>query len=190
MDADFFRWPDCPPYPPPSWWELRGTELGLDADQIRFAAALVTLGGPDSRSNSMAAQLAGMDLSRTAAFRLARSVKIRKLIDEAEETKKGERKPLTEAEIDQRIDKMIASPNDLAAAKGIELRDRRKAARKELSSDDLLRDRPDLFWAGWLEKLGPKRGPAVVSLLGWYTSSGSKGTDAFQIAPFLDALLP
>jgi hypothetical protein len=126
-----FRWPDSPPYPPPSWWEVRGTELGLEPDQIKFAAALVTLGGPDSRSNSMAASLAGMDLSRTASFRLARSVKVRKIIDEAEQTRKGERKPLTDDEIDARIDKMIASPNDLAAAKGIELRERRKATRKE-----------------------------------------------------------
>ena len=130
-DADFFKWPDCPPYPPPSWWELRGTELGLDSDQARFAAALVTLGGPDSRSNSMAASLAGMSLSRTEAFRLARSVKVRKLINEAEETKSGKRTPLTEEEIDDRVDKMIRSPNDLAAAKGIELRERRKVAREE-----------------------------------------------------------
>jgi hypothetical protein len=144
-DADFFKWPDCPPYPPPSWWELRGTELGLDSDQTRFAAALVTLGGPDSRSNSMAASLAGMSLSRTEAFRLARSVKVRKLINEAEETKKGERKPLTDDEIDARIDKMIASPNDLAAAKGIELRERRKVAREERESQKpLITDEEDL----------------------------------------------
>jgi len=126
MGADFFKWPDCPLYPPPSWFELRGTELGLDADQIRFAAALITLGGPDSRSNSMAASLAGMSLSRTEAFRLARSVKVRKLINEAEETKSGKREPLTEDQIDERIDQMIRSPNDLAASKGIELRQRRK----------------------------------------------------------------
>jgi hypothetical protein len=126
-----FRFPDCPPYPPPSWFELRGAELGLEPDQIRFAAALLMCGGPDSRNNTAASRLAGMALSRTEAFRLARSVKVRKLITEAEETKKGERKPLTEAEIDQRIEKMILSPNDLAAAKGIEIRDRRSATRED-----------------------------------------------------------
>src|SRR5262249_50150541 len=130
-----FKWPDSPPYPPPSWFELRGAELALEPDQIRFAAALITLGGPDSRSNSMAASLAGMDLSRTEAFRLARGVKVRKLVDEAEQTKRGERKPLTEDEIDARIDKMVLSPNDMAAAKGIELRERRATTRKEREAE-------------------------------------------------------
>jgi hypothetical protein len=79
-----------------------------------------------------------MDLTRTQAFRLARSVKVRKLITEAEETKSGQRKPLTEDQIDARIDKMISSPNDLAAAKGIELRDRRKTALNSAQPEESL----------------------------------------------------
>jgi hypothetical protein len=125
-----FRWPDSPPYPPQSWWELRGAELELEPAQIRFAVALLLCGGPDSRNNTIAARTAGLDLDRTQAFRLARSVKGRKLIDEAEQTKKGERKPLTEDEIDARIDRMILSPHDLAAAKGVELRDKARHSAK------------------------------------------------------------
>jgi hypothetical protein len=128
---DSFRWPDSPPYPPQSWFEMRGAELELEPAQIRFAVALLLCGGPDSRNNTIAARTAGLDLDRTQAFRLARSVKVRKLINEAEQTRKGERRPLTEDEIDGRIDRMIASPHDLAAAKGIELRDKRKTQREE-----------------------------------------------------------
>jgi hypothetical protein len=129
---DAFRWPDAPPYPVQDWFRVTGTELGLEPDQIRFAAALITLGGPDSRNNTIAARLAGRpDLSRTQAFRWARSVKVRKLIDDAEQIKTGKRKPLTEEQIDERIDKMISSPNDLAAAKGIELREKRTERRHQ-----------------------------------------------------------
>jgi hypothetical protein len=70
-----------------------------------------------------------MELNRTEAFRLARSVKIRKLVDAAEEIKTGKRRPLTEDEIDARIDKMCMSPIDRDAAIGIKLRDDRKSAR-------------------------------------------------------------
>jgi hypothetical protein len=135
---DSFRWPDCPPYPAPDWWQVTGVELGLEPDQIRFAAALVTLGGPDSRNNTIAARLSGRpDLSRTQAFRLARSVKVRKLIDSAEEIKSGKRKPLSEEEIDERIDKMIRSTHDLYAAKGIELREKRTEAPNKRQADGL-----------------------------------------------------
>jgi hypothetical protein len=105
--------------------------LGLEADQIRFCAALINLGGPDSRNNSMAARLAGMELSRTEAFRLARSVKVRRLINAAEDIKTGKHKPITEEEIDQRIDRMIRSQNDQWAARGIELHERRLERRRQ-----------------------------------------------------------
>src|SRR5262249_10501316 len=108
---DTFRWPDSPPYPTPDWFQLTGAELGLEPDQIRFAAALITLGGPDSKNNSAAARAAGMELDRVQSFRLARSVKVRKLIDNADQIKEGKRKPLSEEEIDARVDKMCMSPN-------------------------------------------------------------------------------
>jgi hypothetical protein len=135
-NADNFRWPDCPPYPHVDWFKVTGAELGLDESKIRFAAAMITLGGADNRNNSAAARLAGMDLNRTEAFRLARSVKIRKLVDAAEEIKSGKRRPLTEDEIDARIDKMCMSPIDRDAAIGIKLRDDRKATRLQAESDE------------------------------------------------------
>jgi hypothetical protein len=129
MDTDNFRWPDCPPYPHVDWFKITGAELGLDEPKIRFAAAMITPGGAGNRNNSAAARLAGLELNRTEAFRLARSVKIRKLVDAAEEIKSGKRRPLTEDEIDARIDKMGMSPIDRDAAIGIKLRDDRKSAR-------------------------------------------------------------
>src|SRR5215831_11205690 len=133
---DTFRWPDSPPYPTSDWFQLTGAELGLEPDQIKFAAALITLGGPDSKNNTVAARTAGMDLNRVQAFGLARSVKIRKLIDNAEQIKQGKRKPLSEEEIDARVDKMCMSPNDRDAATGIKLRDERRAARVQASSQE------------------------------------------------------
>jgi len=134
---DTFRWPDCPPYPHHDWFLVTGAELGLEPDQIRFAAALITLGGPDSKNNSAAARAAGMDLDRVQSFRLARSVKVRKLIDNAEQIKQGKRRPLTEEEIDARVDRMCMSPNDRDAAVGIKLRDDRTAARLRVRDDEV-----------------------------------------------------
>jgi hypothetical protein len=142
--ADNFRWPDCPPYPHSDWFRLSGAELGLDPGQIKFAAALITLGGIDCKQNSKAAVLAGLEMSRTDAFRLARSVKIRKLVTAAEDIKTGKREPLTEAQIDERVDRMCMSPNDRDAAVGIKLRDDRTASRlrveaqQEISLDESL----------------------------------------------------
>ena len=51
--------------------------------------------------------------------------------DDALAMKYLEGETLTEDEIDQRIDRMINSPNDLAAAKGIELRERRLEKRNQ-----------------------------------------------------------
>jgi hypothetical protein len=136
FDDTSFKWPDCPPYPRSDWWLVAGAELGLAVDQIRFCAALINLGGPDSRNNSMAARLAGMELSRTEAFRLARSVKVRKLINAAEDIKTGKHKPITEEEIDQRIDRMIRSQNDQWAARGIELHERRLERRRQQEAEN------------------------------------------------------
>jgi hypothetical protein len=132
-----FHWPDSPPYPTPDWFQVTGAELGLEPDQIKFAAALIALGGPDSRNNTVAARTAGMELTRVQSYRLARSVKVRKLIDNAEQIKAGTRKPLTEAEIDARVDKMCMSPNDRDAAVGIKLRDDRTAARLRVRDDEV-----------------------------------------------------
>jgi hypothetical protein len=134
---DNFRWPDCPPYPHHDWFLVTGAELGLEPDQIRFAAALITLGGPDSKNNSAAARAAGMELTRVQSYRLARSVKVRKLIDNAEQIKTGKRKPLTEEQIDERVDRMCMSPNDRDAAVGIKLRDDRTAARLRVTDDEV-----------------------------------------------------
>jgi hypothetical protein len=134
---DTFRWPDCPPYPHHDWFLVTGAELGLEPDQIKFAAALITLGGPDSKNNSAAARAAGMDLDRVQSFRLARSVKVRKLIDNAEQIKAGKRKPLTEEQIDERVDRMCMSPNDRDAATGIKLRDDRTASRLRARDDEV-----------------------------------------------------
>jgi hypothetical protein len=97
---------------------------------------MITLGGADNRNNTAAARLAGMDLNRTEAFRLARSVKIRKLVDAAEEIKSGKRRPLSEDEIDARIDKMCMSPIDRDATIGIKLRDDRRHARLQAEVDE------------------------------------------------------
>ena len=143
---DTFRWPDCPPYPHHDWFQVTGTELGLEPDQIRFAAALITLGGPDSKNNSAAARAAGMELTRVQSYRLARSVKVRKLIDNAEQIKTGKRKPLTEEQIDERVDRMCMSPNDRDAAVGIKLRDDRTAARLRVT------DRRGVDRAGFIRR--------------------------------------
>jgi hypothetical protein len=131
FDDTSFKWPECPPWPASDWFLVAGAELGLTVDQIRFAAALLNLGGPDSRNNSMAARLAGMELSRTEAYRMARSVKVRRLVDAADAIKTGKHKPISEEEINQRIDKMIRSQNDQWAARGIELHERRMERRRQ-----------------------------------------------------------
>jgi hypothetical protein len=138
--ADNFRWPDCPPYPHCDWFRLTGAELGLDPGQIRFAAALIALGGIDCKQNSKAAVLAGLEMSRTDAFRLARSVKIRKLVTAAEDIKSGKREPLTEDQIDERVDRMCMSPNDRDAAVGIKLRDDRQASRMQAETVEVSLD--------------------------------------------------
>jgi len=130
-----FQWPDAP-WPSRDWWELTGAELGLSDELVKFAAALARLGGADSRNNSLAARLAGMSIGRTVAFRHARSVGVRKLLGKAEQIHSGKFRPLSEEEIERRLAEMIRSANDVAAAKAIELRDKRKPP-YELSHDEV-----------------------------------------------------
>jgi len=92
---DSFKWPDAP-WPDRTWWELTGSELNMSDELVKFAAALASLGGADSRNNSLAAKLAGMNIGRTAAFRHARSVAVRKILGKAEQIRSGKHRPLTE----------------------------------------------------------------------------------------------
>jgi hypothetical protein len=121
--ASDFQWPDDPPQ---DWWEATGAALGMKPELVRFAAALLQLGGPEARKNSVAARLAGVAGGRTQAFRAARSVGVRRLLDEAEKVTLGKRPPITEAEIDRKVEDLIRSPDAGTVAKGIELRHRRE----------------------------------------------------------------
>jgi hypothetical protein len=118
-----FQWPDDPNQ---DFWEITGAGLGLSTDAIRFAAALFMLGGADARKNSQAAKLASLDWDRVHSFRVARSVGVRKLLSEAARIKSGRLPPLTEADIDRKIDDLIRCPDAQTVARGIELRERRK----------------------------------------------------------------
>ena len=124
--ANEFAWPDSPSQ---DWWLTQGASLGMSEELIRFTAALYQLGGADARKNSQAAKLASIACDRTAAFRMARSVAVRRLLDMADEIKVGKRPPLTEEQIDRKIDDLIRCPDALTVARGIELREKRKAAR-------------------------------------------------------------
>jgi hypothetical protein len=181
-DSSNFRWPDCPPYPHVDWFKITGAELGLDEFKIRFAAAIITLGGAGNRNNSAAARLAGMELNRTEAFRLARSVKVRKLVDAAEEIKTGKRRPLSEDEIDARIDKMCMSPIDRDAAIGIKLRDDRKSARLRAETDEP--SLPEQF--ALLIATLPMSGLGAALAMGTYFN---KVGDIFNF-PFLELCAP
>jgi hypothetical protein len=118
-----FTWPN---EPAEDWWLTQGAAIGMDSDTIRFAAALHNLGGADAKKNSKAAQLAGLDWNRVECFRAARSVSVQKLLREAKDIKRGRRPPLTEREIDEKIDDLIRCPDALTVARGIELREKRK----------------------------------------------------------------
>ena len=132
--ASDFQWPDDPPQ---DWWEATGAALGMKPELVRFAAALLQLGGPEAKKNSVAMRLAGVAGGRTQAFRAARSVGVRRLLDEAEKVMLGKRPPITEAEIDRKVEDLIRSPDAGTVAKGIELRHRREdRTRAERSRDD------------------------------------------------------
>jgi hypothetical protein len=135
-----FQWPTDPPQ---DWFEAKGAALGLAPETVRFAAALHSLGGADAKKNSQAARLAGLDWDRVQAFRQARSVSVRKLLDEAKRLKAGNLPPLTEADIDREIDDLIRQPDALTKARGIELREKRKDRQRqqgETADDDGLND--------------------------------------------------
>jgi hypothetical protein len=89
------------------------------------------LGGADSKKNTQASRLAGLSWDRVQAFRQARSVSVRKLLDEAKRLKAGNLPPLTEADIDREIDDLIRQPDALTKARGIELREKRKDRQRE-----------------------------------------------------------
>jgi hypothetical protein len=123
-----FNWPTDPPQ---DWFEAKGAALGLAPETIRFAAALHSLGGADAKKNTQAARLAGLAWDRVVAFRAARSVGVRKLLDEAKRLKAGNLPPLTEADIDREIDDLIRQPDALTKARGIELREKRKDRQRQ-----------------------------------------------------------
>ena len=126
--ANQFNWPTDPPQ---DWWEAKGAALALNDAQVRFSAALFQLGGADSKKNTQAARLANLDWDRVQAFRQARSVSVRKLLDEAKRLKAGNLPPLTEADIDREIDDLIRQPDALTKARGIELREKRKDRQRQ-----------------------------------------------------------
>lgn len=166
-----FRWPDDPPQ---DWWEATGAQLRLKPEHIRFAAAVAQLGGTEARKNSVAARLAGVEGGRTYAFRVARSVGVRKLLAEATKIVTGKLPRLSEEEIDQKIDDLIRSPDAGTAAKGIELRAKREAARQEFNAAtaDDPRD-PEVMIVSFLEAYPDDwRGAlAAFSLFRYSTSS-------------------
>jgi len=82
-----FSWPESPPWPSQDWWEVDGARRGMSPELVRFTAALAQLGGAESGKNTVAAKLAGIDCNRTQAFRHARSVAVRELLNEAEKIK-------------------------------------------------------------------------------------------------------
>jgi hypothetical protein len=126
---DAFQWPVSPSR---DWWEVTGASLGLKSDVIKFTCALHGLGGVQAKKHSAASKLAGLELNRVEAFRLARSAKVGRLLDEAAQIRSGTLPPLSEAEIDQKIDEGIRRNADaLSVARFIELRERRKAAKRE-----------------------------------------------------------
>jgi len=126
--ANQFNWPTDPPQ---DWFEAKGAALGLAPETIRFAAALHSLGGADSKKKTQAARIAGLNWDRVVAFRCARSVGVRKLLDEAKRLKAGNLPPLSEADIDREIDDLIRQPDALTKARGIELREKRKDRQRQ-----------------------------------------------------------
>jgi hypothetical protein len=153
LQADEFQWPDDPPE---DWWLATGAALNLSPETIRFAAALFRLGGAEAKKNSVAAHLAGLSIGRTQAFRLARSVGVRRLLLEAEKVRDGSRSAVTEAEIDRRIDDMILSPEHSTSAKGIELRDKRAARKQPVEEVD-----PNEIYRRLIIEI-PHAGPALA----------------------------
>jgi hypothetical protein len=153
-----FEWPDDPSA---DWWMVQGTVYGLKPEYIKFAAAKFQLGGHGSRQNSLAASLADIEATPSAAFRIARSVGVQKLLDEAKKIQAGKAPRVTDAEIDQRIDLMIKSPDHRAAGVGIELRAKRDSLAR--SRDDGPTDLGEIT-RQLLEVSGPEAAISVFEL--------------------------
>jgi hypothetical protein len=163
-----FQWPDDPP---PDWWLAKGAALGLSPEQVRFTAAMDRL-GPAERENSLAARLAGLSLDRTRAFRLARSVAVRKLLDEVKKTRDGLRPRVSEQEIDEVIDNLIRSADAKTAAQGIELREKRTERQRQRGdgpADDGFSE-----WRWCRNLLGMQNGASAFMLL-YRAAMGSLG---------------
>jgi hypothetical protein len=162
-DTNAFQWPTDPPQ---DWFEAKGAALGLTPETIRFAAALHSLGGADSKKNTQAARIAGVAWDRVQAFRAARSVGVRALLDEAKRLKAGKLPPLTEEDIDREIDDLIRQPDALTKARGIELREKRKDRLKERGgADDYDRGDGLLGWRVERDWLLMPNGAAAYALV-------------------------
>jgi hypothetical protein len=162
----------------------------LDDQQIKFTAALHSLGGADSKKNTQAARLAGIDCDRTAAYRMARSVDVRRLLDEADKIKRGARPPLTEAEIDQKIDDLIRAPDALTVARAIELREKRRAVQRDQSSTEEYMNRPDRFIAAWLEAFPEPYNVLVAGLMALWPGKIGLANGHFLVQPLIESLMP
>jgi hypothetical protein len=183
VQSDAFEWPSDPQE---DWWLVTGSGYKLAPETIRFAAALFRLGGADAKKNSVAAKLAGLPISRTKAFRLARSVGVKRLLSEAEKVVVGARPPISELEIDRKIEDMILSPDARTSATGIELRQKRldrrhRAAAEPTDPTQLYRDMICFI---------PVYGPAMA--VGWFCAGGEGGWIGNfpflkEVAPYLKA---
>lgn len=142
-----FRWPELP-WPPADWWLAEGIRLGMDEAKIRFVSVLARVAADDptrAKKNTECARIAGLEGGREKVFRVARSVSARRLLDAAIKIKEGREPPITEAEIDKIVTRLMRSPVASEASKGIELHDKRKAERRaaavtEHSPKDTLAD--------------------------------------------------
>jgi hypothetical protein len=172
--------------PPEGWWLTQGAAVGLDNDQIRFSAALFSLGGVASKKNTRAARAAGLDRDRLQAFRAARSATVGRLLDEARQISEGKREPLSEEEIDWRIDNLIRSPDSLMVARGIELREKRKAAKLEARQADNEQLTIEETYRQLLKSWGPYGAPALCEM--W--AAGTVKPTYLWGCPFLPQLLP
>jgi hypothetical protein len=175
--SDDFRWPDDPEE---AWWVTQGTAYGLKIEYIKFAAARFALGGDGSRKNSLAASLAGIEATPSQSFRIARSVGVARLLAEATRIRAGRQPRVTDAEIDQRIDLMIKSPDHRSAGAGIELRARRDALAR--ARDDGPADIGEIS-RQLLEISGPEGAIGVAEL--WHTVAAG-----LMDCPFFTLLAP
>jgi hypothetical protein len=178
-----FNWPA----PGEDWFLTQGASLGLDEPVIRFAAALHSLGGADSKKNTQAARLAGIDCDRTAAFRMARSVAVRRLLDAAQEISVGKRPPVTEQEVDEAIDRLIRAPDALTVARGIELREKRRGGRTGAFGDQNKMLLPDAILFGILFYCGKREYRPELWPLVWAEMVLPNGS---WHSPLLDQMAP